>query len=71
MDCSKNGGIDAPWEENEARDLLNTGERVEFHRVSNLKVRNNARAEGGNRATTAGRNLSLLKVETIGHKRLK
>lgn len=42
-----------------------------FHRVSNLKVRNNARAEGGNRATTAGRNLSLLKVETIEHKRLK
>lgn len=26
-----------------------------FHRVSNLKVRNNARAEGGNRVTTAGR----------------
>lgn len=25
MDCSKNGGIDVPWEENEARDLLHTG----------------------------------------------
>lgn len=42
-----------------------------FHRVSNLKVRNNAQAEDENRVTTAGRNLSLLKVETIEHKRLK
>lgn len=40
-----------------------------FHRVSNLKVRNNT--EGGNRATTTGRNLSLLKVETIEQKRVK